>query len=170
MKERSFVQRNKRVQLRELTDLVALRKDDADSDTSFGSNITAESASDISPSQFSTFEQAGWVFQERGADDNPAPASHAKVFVKSGGRLALSTNVLTLKFNDDPTEEEANARLAPYGCRTIERLTFGPGLYRATLTDQARGDAVDVSNELLDSGLVEFAEPELIELTGPRST
>jgi hypothetical protein len=38
------------------------------------------------------------------------------------------------------------------------------------LTDQAKGDALDVANQLTDSGLVQFAEPELIEEIGQRSS
>lgn len=164
------VQRNKRVQLQELTDLVATRKQGAQEQTSGASNLAAESAPDVPSSQFNAFERAGWVFQERRPDeDGSASTSHAKVFVKSGGWLALSTNILTVKFKDDLTDEEANARLASYGCRVLDRLTFAPGLFRVALTPQARGDVLDVANELSDSGLVEFTEPEIIEVTGPRS-
>jgi hypothetical protein len=169
MRERSFVRRNKRVQMREITDLVALRKEDAGEDAARGGGIPDQLAYDIPQSQLGAFEQAGWVFQERGAGEPAKDKPQAQVFVKSGGRLALCTNMLTVKFPSDLSEEEANRVLSAYGSRVVERLTFAPGLFRAAVTDQTRGDALDVANQLSDSGLVEFAEPELIEMTGPRS-
>lgn len=169
MRERSFVQRNKRVQMREITDLVALRREDADKATARESSIPEEIASDIPKSQLGAFEQAGWVFQERGSGEFAEDRPQAQVFVKSGGRLALGTNILTIKFRDDLSEEEANEKLQPYECRVAERLTFAPGLFRVAVVDPAKGDALDVANQLLDSELVEFAEPELIEMTGHRS-
>lgn len=171
MKERSFVQRNKRVQLHELTDLVALRKEEAGGDARSGSDITERIAPDVPASQLRAFEKAGWVFQERGAAAAAAPetAQQAQVFVKSGGRLALGTNALTLQFKDRLSEEEANAALQPYGCRVIESLSFAPGLFRVAVVDTAQGDAMETADRVSSSGLVEFAEPELIEVTGPRS-
>jgi hypothetical protein len=175
MKERSFVQRNKRVKMRELTDLVALRKEDAGGDARGRSRLPEQLASDVPQAQVRAFEKAGWVFQERGAGaeeaaaaDAPAPPQ-AQVFLKSGGRLALGTNVLTVQLKGKPTEEEANAALAPYGCRVVESLSFAPGLFRVAVEGEAGGDALDAAERLSDSGLVEFAEPELIEVTGPRS-
>lgn len=170
MRERSFVQRNKRVQLRELTDLVALRKEEAGAETLSESNIPERIAPDVPESQLRAFEKAGWVFQERAASSSGEDAAQAQVFVKSGGRLALGTNVLTLQLKDGVSEEEANAALQPYGCRVIESLSFGPGLFRVAVVDPAQGDVVDVANRLSNSGMVKFAEPELIEVTGPRST
>lgn len=168
MRERSFVQRNKRVQMREITDLVALHED-ADKATARGSSIPAEIASYIPKSQLGAFEQAGWVFQERGSAEFEENRPQAQVFVKSGGRLVLGTNILTIKFRDDLSEEAANERLRAYGSRVVERLTFAPGLFRVAVIDPAKGDAVDVANQLLDSERVEFAEPELIEMIGHRS-
>lgn len=177
MKERSFVRRNKRVQLRELTELVALRKEDAGGGARGRSRLPGQLARDVPQAQVRAFEKAGWVFRERGADaereaapDAQASAPQAQVFVKSGGRLALGTNALTVQLKGEPTEEEANAALAPYGCRVVESLSFAPGLFRVAVDGAAAGgDALDAAERLSDSGLVEFAEPELIEVTGPRS-
>jgi len=170
MRERSYVQRNKRVELREITDLVALRKEDARGEETGESHIPEQLAPEVPESQLRAFENAGWVFQEKGAEEEARDdAPKAQVFVKSGGRLALGTNVLTVQLKEMRTKEEADAALAPYGCRVIESLTFAPGLFRVAVEDTSEGDAVDVANKLLNSGLVEFAEPELIEVHGPRS-
>src|SRR5215207_10088748 len=169
MQERSFVQRNKQVQLQELTDVVAVREDEAARRTHPPSSPPAAIAAAVPTEQLQAFESAGWVFQERSARELPGDVPQARVFVKSGGRLALGTNRLTVQLPGDPSEEEANAVLQPYGCQVASRLAFGPGLFEVACTDHARGDTVDVANQLADSGLVKFAEPELIEATGPRA-
>lgn len=167
MRERSYVRRNKKVQLRELTELVAMRKENAGGRGLSEEEITAQIAPDISKEQLRAFENAGWVFRERNPEESRD--EEAQVFVKSGGRLALGTNVLTVQFNDNPSEEEANAMLRPYGCRVVEGLSFAPGLFRVAVVDPSQGDAVDAADRLLKSGLVQFAEPELIEVFGHRS-
>ena len=67
-------------------------------------------------------------------------------------------------------DELARAMRLQDGGRVVEQLTFAPGLFRVEVTDQAKGDALDVANQLTDSGLVQFAEPELIEELGQRSS
>jgi len=169
MIERCFVRRNRAVQLHELTDLVAVRAQATPDAPRLESTIPESVARQLSGSQVEAFEQAGWAFQEPSSRELPEDAPRAKVFVKPDGRLALSTNTLTVQLRDDPSKEEANALLDPYGCRVLEQLTFATGLFRVAVTDQAQGDALDVANQLMDSGLVEFAEPELIEEIGQRS-
>jgi hypothetical protein len=121
----------------------------------------------VSETDLRAFEDAGWQFHEKPAEP-PENAVQAKVFIKPRRRLALSTNRLTVKLPDDPSEEQANAVLQPFGCRVEERFTFAPGLFQIILTDQAQGDSVEVANQLTDSGSVEFAEPVLIEAIGGR--
>jgi hypothetical protein len=169
VQERWFTQRNKRVQVQELTDWVALQEGSRTRRTRSTRSILEAIAPDVPASQLVAFEDAGWVFQERSSRELPEGVPRAKVFVRPGGRLALGTNFLTVQFPDDPTEEQANALLQPYGCRVVERLTFAPGLFQVAVTDQARGDTLDLANQLADSGLVKFAEPVLIEAMGPRS-
>ncbi|HEY0172431.1 MAG TPA: hypothetical protein VGB98_15520 [Pyrinomonadaceae bacterium] len=168
MRERSFVQRNKRVQLREVTELVALRKEDAGGGPPGGGRPPEQIAPDVPESQVRAFEKAGWVFQEKAAEGARDAAPGAQVFVKSGGRLALGTNTLTVQIKGKPSEEEANAALAPYGCRVVETLSFAPGLFRVAVVEPSEQDALDAADRLSNSGLVEFAEPELIEVTGHR--
>ena len=164
------MQRNKQVHLRELTDVVAVRED-AGTRSGPSKNTPQETIHpEVPASQVQAFENDGWVFQQRSAREVPQGGPQAKVFVKSGGRLALGTDLLTVQFPEERSEEEANAVLQPYGCRVAQRLTFAPGLFQVTCTDQARGDIVDVANQLADSGLVKFAEPELLEASGPRSS
>jgi hypothetical protein len=170
MKERSFVQRNKRVVLRELTDVVAFRKGGESGPAPAIGSTPDLTARGVPAAQVRAFELAGWVFRERPPSELPGGVPQAKVFLKEDGRLALGTNLLTVQFREeDVSEEQANVILQPYGCQVVQRLTFAPGLFQVTVTDQARGDAIEVANQLVASGLVEFAEPQLIEEMGPRS-
>jgi hypothetical protein len=166
MRERSFVQRNKRVDLQEVTELVATRADGERADLPAESRIPEAVAAEVPEQQVRAFEKAGWVFREPSAERTSEKT--AKVFVKSGGRLALSTGRLTVQFPGEPSEEEANEKLRPFGARVVERLTFAPGLFQVALSEEAEGDAVDVANRLVTSGMVTFAEPELIEEMGAR--
>ena len=139
MRERSFVQRNKRVQLWELTDVVALRERDDTRRSRHKRHIPTAIAADVPASQWHAFEKAGWVFQERSAGELPTGVPQAKVFVKPGGRVVLGTNQLTIQLPDDPSEEQTNRLLQPYGCRGVERLKFAPGLFQVAMTEAGPG-------------------------------
>ena len=169
MKERSFLRRNKRVQLQELTDVVALHKKGEAKIEHLKSKIPDEIAQNMPASQLLAFENAGWILQERASSELSKSVPHAKVFLKPNGSMVLGTNMLSVKFKEDLSEEEANKTLKPYGCQVKRKLTFAPGLFQVAITEEADEDLVDMANRLSNSGLVEFAEPELIEVTGPRS-
>ena len=169
MQDRSYVQRKKQVRLRELTDVVALRGEGDERKAQPEKRGVPEAIHpEVPAAQVRAFEDAGWTFQQRSAGAVPEAAAQAKVFVKEGGRLALGTNQLTVKFPEDVSEERANELLRPYGGEVAQRLTFAPGLFQVAVTDQGRGDLLDVANQLEESGLVEFAEPVLIEQSGGR--
>src|SRR5438309_1548356 len=85
----------------------------------------------------------------------------------SRGRLALSTERLTVQLRPE-FRQTAEEIFKSHGCRILERLNLAPGVFRVELTRQAKGDALDVANELVNSSMCEFAEPELIEVTGGR--
>jgi hypothetical protein len=179
--ERSFRRHNgKEVRLRELTDLVALRPPERGSapasrragrqaHSRLQSRALDAIAPEVSLPEVRAFEDAGWVFVPAvRSKESPAGDTRAKVFVKQGGRLALSTNRLVVQFDGAPSREEADERLRPYGCRVIAALDFAPGLFRVEVGDEAKGDTLDVANELVSSGVCKFAEPELIEAVGGR--
>jgi hypothetical protein len=185
--ERSFRRYNgKEMRLHELTDLVALRspnreaKPPASTDKGRGRIPTARRglsaqarlqsrtldaiAPEVPLPEVRAFEDAGWVFVPTfDSDDSSAEDPRAKVFVKQGGRLALSTNRLVVQLDGEPSREKADELLRPYGCRVVETLNYAPGLFRVEVTDEAKGDTLDVANELVASGVCKFAEPELIE-------
>ncbi len=164
--ERSFSKGDKRVDVEELTDLIATKKGRPEEDDQ--PPLDADSLlPEISDDQLRAFENAGWKFEKR-TDNKPASESEGKVFVKKGGRIAVGTNYLTLQLKDVP-KEEADRTLRPFGLKVVEELRFAPGLVRAAVIDESAGDVIDIANKLMESGKVVFAEPELIEITGPRS-
>lgn len=185
--ERSFQRRGKQVSLRELTDLFAVRQDSA-AVLESARPFTAESADARSPAravvagealssltrevpapQLQAFEAAGWTFVPREqAEVLLQEVPKARVYIRPGGRLALGTDTLTVKFQKDLTEEEANQRLAPHGCRVLERLSFAPGFFRVQVTEPSQTDAIEVANQLARTEGYEIAEPELIEMMGGR--
>ena len=185
-RERCYRQRGKEVCLVELTGLVALHRPPAGETTPTGSEkgpgrrarpdrarLTRQALDDLAPEvslpQVRAFEDAGWVFAAASEHAESGPdAARAKVFVSQGGRLALGTNRLFVQLHGDPSERQADELLRPHGCRVLEKLSFAPGLFRVELTARARGDALDVANELPAAGVCKFAEPELIEMTGAR--
>ena len=174
-RERCFRLRGKEVCLQELTDLVALHlpsartKETARGVAGFKREALDAVAPEVTLPQVRAFEDAGWVFFT-GSEyaEHRSGAQRAKVFVRQGGRLALSTNTLVVRLPGDPSERQAGELLQPHGCRVLEKLSFAAGLFRVELTEQASGDALDAANELPASGVCEFAEPELIEMTGGR--
>jgi hypothetical protein len=170
MRERSYIRRGRRAQLNELTDLVALHDASGREAPRLTSEIPESAARDLAPSAVEAFERAGWVFQPASARGVPEGVATAKVFLRPNGQLVLGTNILSVKLLGDPSVEEANVLLQPYGCQVLERLTFAPGLFRVAVTDETHEDALSVANRLVESKRAEFAEPELIEVTGHRTT
>lgn len=167
MRERSYKQRNKKIKLKEVPNLYALHGERTEG-SSARSNITEDVAGNLPPSDLRAFENAGWVFHEGESQAIPQDAQYARVFLTKNGGLALGTNMLTVQFHGDPSEEDANALLEPYGSHVVQRLTFAPGLYQVAVDDPGQGDSLDVGNKLLSSGSVKFAEPVLIESMGHR--
>lgn len=185
--ERSFQRRGKQVSLRELTDLSAVRQGSVaalgsvhsftDKSAAMDSSASAVAAGEALSSltrevpapQVQAFEAAGWTFVPREqAEVLPQDVPKARVFVRPGGRLALGTDTLTIKFQEDLTKEEADRRLASHGCRVLERLSFAPGLFRVQVTEPSQVDAIEVANRLAQTEGYEIAEPELIEMMGHR--
>lgn len=186
LRRRSFQLRGKHVELRELTDLIAVRtselgrEHDPDSDSDIqtsppllfphtDTHIHPTMSSEVSSPQIRAFEDNGWIFVAREEVKKLSlNLFEAKIFIKAGGRLALGTNKFVVKLQNDPDKSEANKILKPYGCRVLEKLSFAPGLMRAEVNSLGQDDAIDVVNHLVDSGVCEFAEPELIEALSER--
>ena len=180
-RERSFKRSNgKEVRLRELTDLIALRLPEDVAAPSAGAKrkerkprLKRKTLNAIAPEvlmpQVRAFEDAGWSFVEPpDAADVGAEIPRSKVFVRTGGRLALDTNRLVVQLHGDLSQQQADKILKPYGCRVLSTLGFAPSMFRVEVTDSAHGDTLDVANALTVSGVCRFAEPELLEIMSGR--
>jgi|GEM_PF-3261816 len=185
--ERSFFQNGRVIKLEELQDLIALRLPNSEKlklsanaqqssepqPNGIGHRETASRFNRIAPEvslpQVRAFEDAGWQFLSlQDSLEAINPATTAKVFVKSGGRLALGTNKLVVKLHEDVSEERANEILQPFDCRVIEKLRFGSGLFRVQTNENADTDALNVANQLMAAKICQYAEPELLEINGAR--
>lgn len=184
LRRRTFQRRGKDVELRELTDFIAVRP----TESKFGNSFDARArltehlhspelnfrplqsmASEVFLPQLTAFENRGWVFVGKDQIASlPFEVQEAKVFIKPDGRLALSVNKLVVKLHDDPKKAEADLTLKPFGCQTLDRLSFAPGLFRVELHKSGPSDVLDVADQLVRSGVAEFAEPELIEALSER--
>jgi hypothetical protein len=182
IRERSFRRRGRQVHLRELTDWVAWHPPRSETARTGLKSVRPPSrrglpelqrldqvAPDVPLSEIRAFEDAGWTFVPR----STVEAIHAdirptNVYIESNGRLVLCANTLTVKFRDELSTSRASDFLKGYGCRVLEKMSFAPGLFRIALTDGARGDALDLAEELQHSPAIEFAEPEFIERMGTR--
>jgi hypothetical protein len=186
-RNRIFTRRGKPVQLRELTDWIAVRLPPAETNPlapastrraspapasrrlTLSSRALDSIAPDVPLPQVRAFEDAGWIFVPRSAADSRyAGLPRAPIFLEPGGRLTLGAGTLVVQLRGDPSQAEAARLLRSFGCRVLEKLTFAPGLFRVAVTDRGDGDALDVAERLSCSDKVLSAEPELIETIGAR--
>ncbi len=107
------------------------------------------------------FRDAGWAFVPR------AEADHgARVYLQPSGQVVIGTDRLTVRVGGPRTEAEAKAVLEKLGVRVVERLRLAPNLFIVAVPPG--GDALEAAARLSDSGEVDFAEPEFIELISTR--
>lgn len=123
---------------------------------------------DVQQSQVRLFEKAGWRFYPSDAEPPEGDTVQVPVFVREEGRLALAPRSLVVEFPADLSNEQANQRLARFGCRVLEPLRFSPGLFRVGLLPEVEGDTIEVVNRMVESGEFAAVEPEWIECIGGR--
>jgi hypothetical protein len=167
VRERTFVRRDQPVVLRELNDVVAVRADQSVAGS--GRTVPPDVAHLLPQSQVDSFERDGWRFVAPAATEAASANTRAsKVFLGRGDRVLLGTNNLTVKLRTDAPDDEVNRLLEPFASRVVVRLPIGRGVFRIAVDPADPRDAIDIANALTASGLVEFAEPELIEVFGSR--
>jgi len=158
--ERTFQRRGKQVQLQEVAGLAAVRKSQAGHRSAQVSKLL-EGVSPEAAAQLQAYQSEGWEF----VPEAP-PAQGAKVYIKSGGRVALGTNQLTVKVPEKQSPDEVSKLFDRYGLTVVDRLKWGPNMFVVEV--QAGHDPVELAAKLTESGDVVFAEPNLIELIGSR--
>lgn len=160
--DRSYRRRGKQVHLQELTDLVAVRSESTG--TSMATPMVAGLAALIQSAnlqQVRAFEDAGWAFVSRQQATNGV-----KVYLESNGRVALGTNQLTVRIAHKYSEDQAKDLLTRYGFSIVQRLKLASNLF--VIAVPADLDVLDAAARLVDSGEVDFAEPDLIEVISAR--
>jgi hypothetical protein len=159
--DRTFQVRGKDIHLQELADLVAIRPDRPSRRTLSAGSLETLPSRSVLP-QVRAFEAAGWRFVPR-----QQSADGARVYLMSGGQVALGTNRLTVHIEGNRSVEQARELLTRNGFRIVEQLMFGPNLFVVEVPDG--DDAIDAAKRLSEIGEVKFAEPELIEMLSGRS-
>ena len=160
--ERIYEVRGKQVRLQELPDLIAVRGEN----TRAASQPTRSQVENLTPpaamDQVRALESAGWTFlpREEGAGGG------AKVFLKSGDRVALGTNRLSVRMSDDLSPPAAEQSLHQMGFQVVDRLKFAPNLFVVAAPESE--DLLEAAARLAKQPKVEFAEPELIEVISGR--
>jgi hypothetical protein len=158
--DRTYRVRGRDVHLQELADLAAVHGTPATVRTIPMAALISMAPESVLP-QVRAFEDAGWQFVPRHQS-----IEGARVYVKSGGRVALGTDRLTVHIVRNRSLEEAESLLSHKGFRIVDRLKFAPNLF---VVQAPKGDdAIDAAKTLSADNAVEFAEPELIEIISGR--
>lgn len=153
--DRTYPVRGKQIRLQELADLAAVRSQPGRGNKRSTVASLDEVPEAVQPS-LRAFESAGWEFVPR----EQAPEG-ARVYLKSAGRLALSTNRLTVRLSSSLAPEQAREFLSRHGITSVEPLKFAPNLFTVTLPPGE--DVLEAAARLTRAEGVEFAEPELLE-------
>jgi hypothetical protein len=159
--ERSYQVRGKEVRLQELVDLVAVRAQQASGETNTSERKVDQFAPKEALAQVQAFENAGWAFVPRAESLNGA-----KVFLKSGDRIALGTNRLSVGMAPDLSGPDAEKTLQQLGFQVVDRLKMAPNLFIVTTPDSE--DPLEAAARLAAQAKVQFAEPELVEVVSGR--
>ena len=157
--DRVYPLRGKEVHLQEVTDFVAVRNEPTVKPLRFRT-LESEVVDEALP-QIRALRNAGWKFVPR-----QEAAEGAKVYLKSGGRVALGTNRLTVRVAGEHSLDEARELLQRRGLKILNQLKYASNLFSVAVPPGH--DVLEESTRLATSGDFEFAEPELIEVVPGR--
>lgn len=159
--EQTYRVRGKPVQVKELADLAAVRAEGS----THRPPVRRSPLDGLAPAealpQVRAFEDAGWRFLPR-----EQAADGYRVFVKSGGRIALGTNRLAIRVSESVPPTAAEALLEREGLSVIDRPRFVPNLFIAEVPPGQ--DVLETARRLDELQEIEFAEPQLIEALSGR--
>ena len=158
--QRTYRRRGKSIQLVELTDLLAVRRDRHASRFPMAAAVEAK-LPEHAISDARALQNQGWELIP-----NEGSATGSRVYLKPNGRVALGTNRLTVCMPPELNESEARGVLEERGLPVLERLRMAPNLFVVAVPDNT--DPLQAAEDLTSSGQVEFAEPQLIEIIGHR--
>lgn len=85
------------------------------------------------------------------------------VYVNDFGRPMVLTDELAVKFNPEMTSDEIETLRQNYGMEVAEPLGFSENAFLIRVKPDAGKSALDVANELVESGQAVYANPNWIE-------
>jgi hypothetical protein len=111
------------------------------------------------------FEAAGWRFVRSEPD---LPGLRA-VFRDPDGRLSIEGATVAVRFRDDLADDAIEKILQNHHLKVQRSVSFLPNAYELSFQDKPhRGQLLRVSRLLDSLDCVTYADPDVVELFGPR--
>ncbi|ARV43894.1 S8 family serine peptidase [Bacillus inaquosorum] len=173
--ERHYYARGKKVDIKELTDVLAVKLDEEDSSLAkelqqASAFIQARESENAEEQQI--FQKAGWYFinpkaeRSMSFDRSSTNVAVGRVFQQANGRTFIGNNLLTVKLKAELSEQDVLDLLSKNNLEIVNKLGFGKHLYEVKVSGER--DFIDVANKLQKRTEFLFAEPQFIEQISSR--
>lgn len=169
------------ITLEELEDVVAIELEaperEEEEEADFGERVDLAEEFDVNEAEARAFESGGWIFVRSTEEtrsmverwETPSEAKSAgKAYRTEEGRLYVLGDRLTVRLDEDLSENEIGKILADAGLEIVQELTFASNLYEVRVTGEA--DPLDLAAELDERSDVVYAEPNFVEHIPQRYT
>ena len=154
---RTFIRRGKEIVLWEIVGLFASKEGEILSDQEWATILNRVPFDKVRMLlDLRQFESQSWRFVYKQEDD--------VIRVLVNNNVVLCPNTFVINFNEEMQSGDEETFLNKYDCEIIEKLEFGFNMYRV----KSSGNVFNTINELDGLMMVEFVEPELIEVIGYR--
>lgn len=114
------------------------------------------------------FRRAGWRLIRAASIPDATMSRVLATLVQRGGRTALMTAVLTVRFVASMGRTEVDDALSDHGLTIVRRLGFGDNLYTASVVGIGVADTAAIAEKLMHLPCCEMAEPVYVEQIGER--
>lgn len=173
--ERQYYARGKKVRIKELTDVIAVKLDEED--ISLAQQLDQATAffnarDSVHAGEQQAFQNAGWYFINPTAESSmsfhriSANRAVGRVFRQTNGRTLIGNNLLTVQLKFELSEQDALTLLSANNLEIVNKLGFDKHLYEVKVS--AELDFLDVANVLQEQPEFLFAEPQFIEQISSR--
>lgn len=174
--ERQYYVRGKKVQIKELTDIMAVKPVEQNRNLNEGlkqATVLLDSREITNTEEQQAFQNAGWYFINpneeisRSFNRSSEEVAIGRVFKQENGRMLIGNNLLTVQIDPNLNEQESLAILSENNLEIINKLGFGKNLYEVKVP--ADLDFLEVANKLNERSEFLFAEPQFIEQISSRN-
>lgn len=173
--ERQYYARGKKVRIKELTDIIAVKLNEED--TPLAQQLEQATAffnarESAYAGEQQAFQNAGWYFINPTAESSmsfhrsSAKRAVGRVFQQANGRTLIGNNLLTVQLKFELSEQDALALLSANNLELVNKLGFDKHLYEVKVSTEL--DFLDVANKLQERPEFLFAEPQFIEQISSR--